>query len=215
MLENAGRGVIAGNDNMGKRLVVAQQNIEARPQPLDQIGFQQKRLDLGAGHDEFHRDGLAHHPSDAVRVETALRVVGDALLQAARLADIEHVAGGIHHAVDAGRVGQPLDQRLDDIGAGLAVGIACLGAPVYRGEGHVRALKRSGLDDDVVVLVNVAARQIAGYVLGRRVLLRDRRHPGRSCAHSTMPVTSGVSQARCCPPSSAINWPVIERVCHR
>ena len=69
MLEDAGRGVVAGDQDIGKRLVVAQQHIEARPQALDQIGFEQQRLDLGAGDDELHRRGLAHHAADAVGVE--------------------------------------------------------------------------------------------------------------------------------------------------
>ena len=118
-----GEGWSVGQHDVGERLVVPHQHVKARPQALDQIGFEQQRLGLGAGDDEFHRRGLAHHPADAVGVETALRVVGDALLQAARLADVEHVAGRVHHAVDAGRIGQPLDEFLDDVGADLAVGV--------------------------------------------------------------------------------------------
>ena len=36
-----------------------------------------------------------------------------------------------------------------------------------------------------------------------------------AAAHSAIPSTSGVRQARCCPPSSAIICPVIELFCHR
>ena len=142
MLEDAGRGVVGGEQDVGERLVVPHQHVEARPQALDQIGFQQQRFGLGAGDHEFHRRGLAHHPADAVGVEASLRVVGDALLQAARLADIEHVAGRVHHAVDAGRVGQPLDEFLDDVGAGLAVGIPGRIVPFDLGEGDVGACRR-------------------------------------------------------------------------
>ena len=136
MLEDAGRGVVGGQHDVGERLVVPHQHVKARPQALDQIGFKQQRFGFGAGHHEFHRRGLAHHAADAVGVETALRVVGDALLQAARLADIEHVAGRVHHAVDAGRIGQALDELLDDVGAALAVGVPDRGVPLDLGEGN-------------------------------------------------------------------------------
>ena len=145
MLEDAGRRMVAGQHDVGERLVVPHQNVEARAQPLDKIGFEQQRLDLGAGDDELHRRRLAHHPADAVGVEAAVGVVGHALLQAARLADVEHVAGGIHHAVDARRVGQPLDQRLDDLGPDLAVGVAGMRGPVDRREGQVDAGRGRGL----------------------------------------------------------------------
>jgi hypothetical protein len=46
-----------------------------------------------------------------------LRVVADALLEAARLADIEHVAGLVEHAVDAGAVRQLLDELGDQVSA--------------------------------------------------------------------------------------------------
>ena len=41
----------------------------------------------------------------------------DALLQALGLADIEHVARRIQHAIDAGRVGQGLQIGRDAVGA--------------------------------------------------------------------------------------------------
>ena len=57
MLEDLRRPMIAGDQDVGKRLVVAQQNVEARPQPLDQVGLEQQRLGLGLGRDEFERRG--------------------------------------------------------------------------------------------------------------------------------------------------------------
>ena len=50
---------------IGERFVVAQRDVEARPQPLDQVGFEQQRLGLGAGNDEFERAGLSDHALDA------------------------------------------------------------------------------------------------------------------------------------------------------
>src|SRR4029079_9442231 len=39
MLEDLRRPMVAGDQNIGKRFVVAQLHVEARPQLLDQIGF--------------------------------------------------------------------------------------------------------------------------------------------------------------------------------
>ena len=47
--------MIGRDQNIGKRFVVAQQHVEARPQPLDHVRFEQQRLGLGAGDDEFER----------------------------------------------------------------------------------------------------------------------------------------------------------------
>ena len=102
MLEDLRRPVIGRDQDIGKRLVVAQQHVEARPQPLDQIGFEQQRFGLGAGDDEFKRAGRRDHPLDA-GVETGGTGVGaNAFADVLRLADIQHVATGIDHAVDAG-----------------------------------------------------------------------------------------------------------------
>src|SRR5690606_16111372 len=44
-----GRGlVVSGDENVGERLVVAQQHIEAGPQALDQVGLEQQRLGFRA-----------------------------------------------------------------------------------------------------------------------------------------------------------------------
>ena len=218
MLEDAGGGMVAGQQDIGERLVVPHQHVEARPQPLDEVRFQQQRLGLGAGDDELHRRRLAHHPADAVGVEAPLRVVGHALLQAARLADVENVAGRVHHAVDAGRVGQPLDQPLDHLGADAAGTVVLVGsAPVDAGDLR-RARRRrllGRLDDFGLVVLAVPVRHVAGHVVaGAAGLARDRRRLARP-AHSAIPATSGVSQARCWPPSSAIICPVTERAAHR
>ena len=103
MLEDLRRPVVRGDDDVGKRLVVAQQHVEARPQPLDQVGFEQQRLGLGRGGDELHRRGRRDHPLDARVVPGRPRVGRDPLLDVLRLADVEHLAGRIEHAIDAGR----------------------------------------------------------------------------------------------------------------
>ena len=101
MLENLRRPVIGRDQDIGKRFVVAQHHVEARPQPLDQIGLEQQRLGLGAGDDEFERAGGGDHALDA-GVETGRAGIGgNALFDVLRLADIEHVAARIDHAIDA------------------------------------------------------------------------------------------------------------------
>ncbi len=47
--------VVAGEVDVGERLVVAQQHVVARHQALDQVAFEQQRLDLGVGDDDLER----------------------------------------------------------------------------------------------------------------------------------------------------------------
>ena len=65
VLENLRRPVIRRDQDVGKRFVVAQQHVKARPQALDQIGFEQQRLGLGAGDDEFECSRGRDHARDA------------------------------------------------------------------------------------------------------------------------------------------------------
>ena len=109
MLEDLRRPVIGRDQDIGERLVVAQQHVEARAQALDQVGFEQQRLGLGLGGDEFQRHRAGDHARDARVVGRRPRVVGDALLDVLGLADIEHLAFGVDHAVDAGPGWRVLD----------------------------------------------------------------------------------------------------------
>ena len=118
MLEDLRRPVVGRDQDVGKRLVVAQQHVEARPQPLDQIGFQQQRFGLGLGGDEFHRHRARDHAHDAAVVPGRPRIGGDPLLDVLRLADVEHLALRIDHAIDAGRRGRVLDRARDRGAAG-------------------------------------------------------------------------------------------------
>jgi len=95
--------MVGGNENVGKRLVVAQQHVEAGTQPLDQIGFEQQRLGLGGGRDEFERGGRRDHALDTRVVAARPGIGDDAFADVLGLADVEDVAVGIDHAVDAGR----------------------------------------------------------------------------------------------------------------
>ena len=118
VLEDLRRPVVGGDQDVGERLVVAQQHVEARAQPLDQIGFEQQRLGLGLGGDEFERGGGRDHALDARVVAGRPRIGGDALPDVLGLADIEHVAVRIDHAVDAGRGRRVLGVAQDGGAAG-------------------------------------------------------------------------------------------------
>ena len=110
MLENPGRPVIVGNDDIGKALVVAQQHIEARAQSLDEIGFQQQRFGFRMRAHEFHCRCFADHAGNAVGMAAHLGIGSNSLFQALCLADIKNVASRIEHTIDARRVWQPLDE---------------------------------------------------------------------------------------------------------
>jgi hypothetical protein len=188
MLEDARRGMAAGQHDVGERLVVTQQHVEAWAQALDQVRFEQQRLDLGARDDELHGRRLAHHPADAVGVKAPIGIVGDALLEAARLADIEHVAGRVHHAIDAGGVGQPLDQRLDHLGPDHAVRVAGMRGPVDLGKRKIGADGHNGFADVVGAILDVGfvASDEAGDVVRRLGLFAALGFA--STRHSAMPI---------------------------
>ena len=117
MLEDLRRPVIGGDQDIGKRLVVAQQHVEARPQALDQVGFEEKRFGLGSRGDELHRGGVGDHPLDARVVAGRPRVGRKPLPDALGLADIEHLARGIEHAIDARRRRRDLGVAQQDLAA--------------------------------------------------------------------------------------------------
>ena len=102
VLDESRRRMGGADQDIGKALVVAQHHVVARLQLLDEIGLEQQRLGLRLGGDEHHRAGLGDHPRDAGRLALGRHIGGDALLDRARLADIEHLALGADHPVDAG-----------------------------------------------------------------------------------------------------------------
>ena len=108
VLEDLRRGVVARDQDVGKRLVVPQQDVVAGAEALDEVGFEQQRLGLRAHGHELHRRGGGDHAGDAVGVVAGARVARHARLQVARLADVDDGAAGIDHAVDAGRARQRL-----------------------------------------------------------------------------------------------------------
>src|SRR5262245_53366468 len=127
MLQDLRRRVVAGNQDERERLIVPQLYVVARRQPLDEIALQQQRLDLGVRGDDFERRGLRHHALQPVGQAIDLRIGGDSLAQAARLADIERIALGVEHAVDAGTGRQILELRSEDLDAALEARRARIG----------------------------------------------------------------------------------------
>ena len=119
MLHDRRRFVILGDQDVGKRFVVAEIDVEARPEALDQVRFEKQRLRLGPRAHESHGRGGADHAGDAAALPGDAGVADDPLLQAPRLADIEHVAVAIDHPVDAGCVRQRLHRRDDHRFAGF------------------------------------------------------------------------------------------------
>src|SRR3546814_7389439 len=59
-------------------------------------------LSLAGRGDDLHRPRLRDHALQSLRQARGLRIIGDAVLQCPRLADIQHVAARIEHALDAG-----------------------------------------------------------------------------------------------------------------
>ena len=104
MLDDLRRPVVAGDEDIGKRLVVAELHVEARPQLLDEVGLEQQRLGLGAGGDDFDPRGGRDHPRGAGDMPGGPHIGGQPLADVLGLADVKHVVGRIEHPVDARRV---------------------------------------------------------------------------------------------------------------
>ena len=124
MLGHLRIGVVLTDHQPGIGFVVAQDDVVARPQLLDQIGFKQQRLGLRGGGDDLQPAGFEHHAAQPFRQARGLSVAGDAFADGTRLADIERVAPGIEHTIDARaerQIGQRgLDHREPVHGGGIA-----------------------------------------------------------------------------------------------
>lgn len=106
------------NVDVGETLVIAQQHIVFGPEPLDQVRFQQQCFCFGARADKFHARSFADHARNAIGLTHHPGVIGDPLLEAACLADIQHVTRDAIHAINARIVGQFSGKCQNDLGAG-------------------------------------------------------------------------------------------------
>lgn len=117
VLHELRRLVVARQQDVGERLVVPHQHVVAGLELLDEVGLQQQRFRLRRRGDELHRGGFADHAGDAVGVGLPSRIGAHAGLQALGLAHVEHIAPGVEHAVDAGRLRQRGPEMPDDLGS--------------------------------------------------------------------------------------------------
>ena len=113
VLQDLRRPVIAGQKDVRERFVVAQLHVEARAELLDQVGFEQQRFGLGRGRHDLDIDGRRDHALDPRRLAGRAGIGRQALAHALGLADVEHVALGTEHAIDAGAVRRVLDGAQD------------------------------------------------------------------------------------------------------
>ena len=102
----ARRGGDSRELEIGVALVVAEQDVVARLERLDQVVFEDERFCLGAYHRHFQPGDLADHEADAGAPVILLEIAGDAPLQVYRLADVQHLIVGIEIAVHARQGGQ-------------------------------------------------------------------------------------------------------------
>ena len=110
--EGQARELIPGQLHIGVGLVVPEEDVEGRVQALDEVVFQQQGFGLGAGHGGIDAADAAHHEGDAGAGNGALEIGRNALLQVLRLADIEHLALGVEHAIDPRQVRQGRQEGL-------------------------------------------------------------------------------------------------------
>src|SRR5713101_7798624 len=101
----------AAHHQVGIGLVVAEQDIVARAERLDEIVLEDQRLRFGAGDRDLDRRDLRQHHGDARAVLRFLKIRRDALFQVARLADIERLPLPADHAVHARQTRQGGEQR--------------------------------------------------------------------------------------------------------
>jgi hypothetical protein len=116
-------GVFRGDQDVREALVVAQKDVVARLQLLDEVLFQQQSFKLCPRGQEHHRRGLMDHPGDAAGMARGAGVVRDAGLQVARLADVKDLGRRVQHPVDAGATVERAEVILDHLmsGAGFRV----------------------------------------------------------------------------------------------
>ena len=113
MLGDLREGVVLGEHQPRVALVVAEHDVEAGLEALDEVGLEEEGFGLGMGGDDLHRDGLVDHAAEALGHAGGLGVVVDALLEVAGLADVEGVAACVEHAIHARALRHGEERALD------------------------------------------------------------------------------------------------------
>ena len=122
MLLNAREIMVGAQQDEGEAFIVAEQDVVRRAVTLDELRLEQQRLGLAVRRDDLHRARLRDHALQPLRQARDLGVIGDAVFQRPRLADVQHLAARIEHPVDAGAYRQLFDDAADRFGAALQVG---------------------------------------------------------------------------------------------
>jgi hypothetical protein len=117
------RGVAARDLQVGIGLIVAEQDVVARLEGLDQVVFQDQGLGLAVRDGGLQARDLRDHHRDARARQILLEVARHAVLQVARLADVEDLVLGVEIAVHARQAGQ-LGDRRQHLFAGLRARLA-------------------------------------------------------------------------------------------
>ncbi len=117
----AGEGLSDREAQIGVLLVVAEDDVEPGAVTLDEVAFEDQRLQLGARDDRFDvRDLADQQLSLRTLVRAVLKIVPHPVGQDARLPDVEDVALRILKEVDAGAVWQVVESRLEDGGCHMS-----------------------------------------------------------------------------------------------
>ena len=95
------RHILPGDFQIGIRFVVAEQNVIARLQGLDQVIFKQQRLGFAARDRRLQPHDAFDHHCRARTGQRLLEIAGDALLEVASLADVQQIVVRIEVAVYA------------------------------------------------------------------------------------------------------------------
>ena len=103
--------------DVGERLVVAQDDVERRPVPLDHVALEQQRLDVARRGHHLEPMRQRHHALQPGTQRRRFGVGGQSLFQGFGFADVKDLALGVEHAVDAGSVRQGRRVAVDQGGA--------------------------------------------------------------------------------------------------
>src|SRR5262249_4565967 len=104
------RKLFSGETHVRIALVVAIEDVVARLVGFYEIVLEEQCLAFVARRRRLDASDLRHHYLDSWFVIALLEVARDALLQVARLADIDGLARSVNHAVHAGQIRQRSDQ---------------------------------------------------------------------------------------------------------
>ena len=94
--------MVGGQQDLRQAFVIAQQDVVARFHLLDQVRLKKQRFGFRLGDDDFQLFSLADHAHQPVRQSVRLGIAGHPPRQIARLANIQHLAIAVGHAVNAG-----------------------------------------------------------------------------------------------------------------